>query len=225
MPCGALWSHTELKVAVRTCEGKAIHGRHRISPRICAYLLVFFWTTNEHEFTLMPCGALWSHADGADFRKSMRSKFCAFLCFLCATTFDIRTKGHNASRPLRLCVKTKIYIFDIRTKEHNAPRPLCENKYVLMFFCLTQNSVSFRVFRVKTKICSYVLMSFLKNCVQRTAWHSSLLTASHIIYIIFKSIFIQYAFHNSIIMSNFAQILEWYSSLLLMNLRPKGELE
>ncbi len=74
-----------------------------------------------------------------------------------------------------------------------------------------------------TSLCSYVF--FLKNCVQRTAWHYSLLTPSHIIYIILKSIFIQYTFHNSIIMSNFARILEWYSSLILMNLRPKGETE
>jgi hypothetical protein len=53
----------------------------------------------------MPCGVLLSHADGADFRRSMRSNFCVFLCFLCATTFDRRTKGHNAPLPLRLCVR------------------------------------------------------------------------------------------------------------------------
>ena len=68
------------------------------------------------------------------------SKFCVFLCFLCATTFDKRTKEHNASRSLRLCVKTNIYIFDIRTKVHIAPRPLRENK-----------------------ICSYVLMSKIQR--------------------------------------------------------------
>ena len=93
------------------------------------------------------------------------SKFCVFLCFLCATTFDRRTKEHNASRPLRLCVKTNIYIFDIRTKVHIAPRPLCENKYVLMSLCLKTakqilcQSVS-SVWKQK-----YVLMFLcLKNC-------------------------------------------------------------
>ena len=94
--------------------------------------------------------------------KNLRSKFCVFLCFLCATTFDKRTKEHNASRSLRLCVKTNIYIFDIRTKVHIAPRPLCENKYALMFLCLKYceaNSVYFREFCVKTKICPYILTS------------------------------------------------------------------
>ena len=76
-------AHTELKVAVRTCEGKAIHGIHR-----------------------MPCGALLSHADGAEIRRNMRRKILCFsVNFLCAMIFDIRTKEHVAPRPLRLCVR------------------------------------------------------------------------------------------------------------------------
>ena len=81
------WSHT------KSTEDTEFSTDLRVSSRI-------FWTTNGHEFTLMPCGggmvshrrhgihrhcgALWFHADGADFRRSMRSKFCVFLCFLCA---------------------------------------------------------------------------------------------------------------------------------------------
>ena len=62
------------------------------------------------------------------FAEACGAKFCVFLCFLCAT------------------------IFDIRTKVHIAPRPLCENKYTLMFLCLKTceaNSVPFCAFRVQ----------------------------------------------------------------------------
>ena len=49
--------HTELKVAVRTCEGKAIHGIHGILSTYWHVSSRNFWTTNGHEFALMPCGA------------------------------------------------------------------------------------------------------------------------------------------------------------------------
>ena len=49
-------------------------------------LCVFAWggLTQKTRKTQNPCGVLWSHADGADFRRSMQSKFCVFLWFLCA---------------------------------------------------------------------------------------------------------------------------------------------
>ena len=62
---GGEGSHTELKVAVRTCEGKAIHGKHR---KVSTYLRVSTGSFLSHEwartegraspFALMPCGAI-----------------------------------------------------------------------------------------------------------------------------------------------------------------------
>jgi hypothetical protein len=82
-----------------------------------------------HGIHRKPCGALWSHADGADFRRSMRSKFCVFLCFLCATIFERRTyfshaKAQSFAKRLRGSALSACNIFDIRTKVHNASRPL-----------------------------------------------------------------------------------------------------
>ena len=57
---------------------KSLH----VFARIYSY---FFCATNGHEFSLMPCGVELFHADGADLRRSMRSKFCVFLWVLCAT--------------------------------------------------------------------------------------------------------------------------------------------
>ena len=47
------------------------------------------------------------------FAETCGAKFCVFLCFLCATTFNRRTKGHNAPRSLRLCVKIKIWSYGL----------------------------------------------------------------------------------------------------------------
>ena len=55
----------------------------------------FFWATNGHEFSLMPCGALLFHADGADLRRSMRSKIlCVPWISVWDKILDIRTKWH-----------------------------------------------------------------------------------------------------------------------------------
>ena len=96
MPCGGGHGLTRnWKSLSELVRGKQSTECTEKSPRIGTYLLVFFWTTNGHEFTLMPCGAIsvsseevvgssepcgveLSHADGADFRRSMRSKFCVF---------------------------------------------------------------------------------------------------------------------------------------------------
>ena len=51
-------------------------------------------------------------------------KICVIPCIPCAIIFDIRTNEQIAPRPLRLCVR---------------------QKYVLLFFCQKQISVSFRV--------------------------------------------------------------------------------
>ena len=79
--------HTELKVAVRTCEGKAIHGIHRkVSTYLRVSTRIFLsheWARTEgraSQFTLMPCGVELSHADGADLRgTTCGAKFCVFL--------------------------------------------------------------------------------------------------------------------------------------------------
>ena len=84
--------HTELKVAVRTCEGKAIHGIHRkVSTYLRVSTRIFLsheWARTEgraSQFTLMPCGVELSHADGADLRgTTCEAKFlCISVIFVC----------------------------------------------------------------------------------------------------------------------------------------------
>ena len=133
--------HTELKVAVRTCEGKAIHRNTQKSlhvfARIYSYFLSHEWARTEgraSQFTLMPSGVELSHADGADLRgTTCGAKFCVFLCE------KISRKGAKGAK-----------------------------RYVLLFLCqkyctqITQNHAdalrNFAPLREK-KICPFVLMS------------------------------------------------------------------
>ena len=63
--------HTELKVAVRTCEGKAIHGRHRIPAE--RYGLTQTAQTFASKFCVfLCCVQIFSHAKAQSFAKRLR---------------------------------------------------------------------------------------------------------------------------------------------------------
>ena len=63
--------HTELKVAVRTCEGKAIHGTHRTHTA---------WVIVSRRRRRHP-------------QKHAKQSFCVFLCVLCAMILTEGQKG------------------------------------------------------------------------------------------------------------------------------------
>ena len=71
--------HTELKVAVRTCEGKAIHGIHR---KVSTYLQVSARMFFSHEWTLIYTNAERSVVVSrkvAKYRKVSATKICPYV--------------------------------------------------------------------------------------------------------------------------------------------------
>ena len=71
--------HTELKVAVRTCEGKAIHGIHR---KVFTYLHVSARIFLSHEWALIYTNALRSVVVSrkvAKYRKVSATKICPYV--------------------------------------------------------------------------------------------------------------------------------------------------
>ena len=144
--------------------------------------------TQNPRKTQNPFGVYLSHADGADFLRSMRSKFCVSLwvwndswqknirtyvshakaqsfakrlrgsALSACNIFDIRTKVHNASRPLRLCVR----FFHTESTENTEPCGVELSHADGADFCRSMRS-KFCVSLCENKICSCVLMS--KNAV------------------------------------------------------------
>ena len=72
-------SHAELKVAVRTCEGKAIHGIHR---KVSTYLHVSTRIFLSHEWARIYTNALRSVVVSrkvAKYRKVSATKICPYV--------------------------------------------------------------------------------------------------------------------------------------------------
>ena len=91
--------HTELKVAVRTCEGKAIHGIHR---KVSTYLQVSARIFLSHEWALIYTNALRSVVVSrkvAKYRKVSATKICPYV-LLSKNSVSFRVLcAHKSRRP------------------------------------------------------------------------------------------------------------------------------
>ena len=143
------------------------------SPRICAYLLVFFlsheWARTEgraSQFTLMPSGVELSHADGADLRgTTCGAKFCV-------SVWKISRKGAKGAKRYVLLFLCQKYCTQITQNHADALRnfaPLREKKicpFVLM---------SKKIFHTElTEYTEFLLRNsiyFFVNRLNSTEWH------------------------------------------------------
>ena len=116
----------------------------------------------------MPCGVELSHADGADFRRTTcEAKFlCISVISVCNDFWHKYWIGAPKTRAKITIFQTSVFqlFISLLYRRTNSSASLCAfawEKYVLMFFCLKNCVILFRVPIISAPVCAVCVRKLL----------------------------------------------------------------